>query len=157
MTLPTLELIYDYSAWKLWLAYGIAILLASAAVVVGTATMWSSGAAYSDNFSTVFRAASGAEVSTPLRSEDLNGRDPLSRELAEATVSLVGARVGAGDVYQRVSREGQARVDDEKGEADVVRAAEVDSESSGRHDYYQAVCTDMYHTSNLSAIDHESD
>ena len=88
MTVPTFHNIYVYSAMKLWFAYGTAIMLSSITVISGLIAMLKSGASYSANFSTVFRAARGAEVSTEIQIEDLDARDPIKDYVADARVRL---------------------------------------------------------------------
>ena len=46
------------------------------------------GASYSNNFSTVFRAARGADISVEVEDEDLGGKDPLPKYLTEAQIRL---------------------------------------------------------------------
>jgi hypothetical protein len=78
--------VYSYAAWKLWIAYGIAILLSALAVMVGAIYIELNAATFSDNFSTIFRIAKGAEISVPIDEKDLDGRDPLPTYLARATI-----------------------------------------------------------------------
>ena len=66
----------------------MAVFLATLAVVFGLATIFLTGVSYSDNFSSVFRAARGAKLSEMLREEDSDGHDPLPRYLARAEVSF---------------------------------------------------------------------
>lgn len=96
--------VYTYSAWKLWTAYGIAILFATIAVFIGLETMASSGVSYSDNFSTIFRIARGAEVDKPILEKDLDGKDPLPDYMAGSEVYF---RLRHGDtvVYQALKNE----------------------------------------------------
>lgn len=86
MTLPNYQNVYVYSAQELWLAYGIALLLFLAAVVVGTFFTCKSRASYSDNFSTVFRTTKAAEIDVKLLDKDLDGQDPLPARLRQAKV-----------------------------------------------------------------------
>ncbi|KAK5169089.1 uncharacterized protein LTR77_006398 [Saxophila tyrrhenica] len=86
VTLPAFQNIYVYSALKLWIAYGAAVGLAALAAAIGCVTMFLNGACYSNNFSTIFRAARGAEIDHEVREEDLKGQDPLPKYLAEARV-----------------------------------------------------------------------
>ena len=80
--------VYAYTAWKLGVAYGIAIGLTTISVIYGMTITLLSGRSYSDNFSTVFRAARGASVSVPIPDEDLDGADPLPRYLSKACIWL---------------------------------------------------------------------
>ena len=86
VTRPLYQNMYVYSAIKLWAAYGVAILLASLAVLLGLITMFLNGAAYSQTFSTVFRAARGAGMSEKIRDSDVAGEDPLPKRLATAQI-----------------------------------------------------------------------
>ena len=82
--------IYTYEAWKLWLAYGIAIGLATIAVAIGLVVMRLNGASYSDNFSTILRASIGAHVnrhiSVDIMDHHMNGKDPVPEYLEDALV-----------------------------------------------------------------------
>lgn len=82
--------IYTYSAWKLGLAYGIACLAASIAVGIGLACILKSGLSYSNNLSTVFIAAKGAELSVQIEDQHSMGNDPLKDYLAKAKVKMPG-------------------------------------------------------------------
>lgn len=88
MTFRRYHNIYDYSPQKLWLAYGIALALTALSLVAGLAAMLVNGASYSSNFSTVLRAAHGAQLSVPIRDEDGRGQDPLQKYLAERRYGL---------------------------------------------------------------------
>lgn len=90
MTFLKYENVYVYSAWKLWLAYGIAIALAAASVGLALITIWVSKASFSDNFSTIFRVARGADVSVVIQTQDMTGEDPLPSYLSKARVRLGG-------------------------------------------------------------------
>lgn len=80
--------VYAYAAHNLWLSYGIALGLTFMAVLAGLVTMFISQASYSGNFSTILRAAYGAQLSTAVSQHDANGRDPLPKYLANARVLL---------------------------------------------------------------------
>lgn len=80
--------VYVYSAQKLWLSYGVALVLTALALVAGLITMHLNQASYSNNFSTVLRAAHGAELSTKMSREDAHGQDPLPKYLATAELWL---------------------------------------------------------------------
>ena len=86
VTFHHVENIYAYTAWKLLTAYGIAIALCAITVVLGLISIALNGACYSRNLSTIFVKAKGAETSTHIEDQDLNGRDPLPRYLAKARV-----------------------------------------------------------------------
>ena len=67
--------------------------------------MLRSDAAYSDNFSTIFRAARGSKISEEVLDEDLNGKDPLPKYLQKAKVWLPGFKDPAQPVaaYKRAA------------------------------------------------------
>lgn len=90
--------IYVYSAQKLWLPYGIASGASTLAVIAGLVTMYLNRASYSNNFSTMLRAAYGAELTARIRDEDVYGQDPLPKYLAEARVRL-GQQKNGDDEY----------------------------------------------------------
>lgn len=75
-----------YSAEKLWLAYGIAILFTLIAVVIGLYIIMSTGTSYSNNFSTIFRKARGAESDVVIHPGDHDGKYPLPDYLKKATI-----------------------------------------------------------------------
>ena len=84
--------VYVYSALKLWIAYGLAILFTATASVIGLFAMDANGASYSHNFSSIFRAARGAKISVELKDEDTLGNDPLPSYLSAANVWLASHR-----------------------------------------------------------------
>ena len=77
---------YVYSAVKLWIAYGLAILLSTTAAAIGIVALIASGASYSDNFSSIFRVAQRSLVK--VKDEDTDGRDPLPSYLANVPLGL---------------------------------------------------------------------
>lgn len=87
--------IYVYSAWKLWVPCGIAIGLAFLTISSGFITMIRSQAAYSDNFSTVLRAARGSKLSEHIRTEDMKGQDPSPKYLQKSHIWLPGSEESA--------------------------------------------------------------
>jgi hypothetical protein len=50
--------------------------------------MLSSGVAYTNDFSTIFRTARHAHMETGIRPEDADGKSPLPKYLAETLMSL---------------------------------------------------------------------
>lgn len=97
--------IYVYSPRKLWLPYGIALGVSTLAVLAGLVTMFLNRASYSNSFSTVLRAAHGAQLSAELMDEDSRGQDPLPKYLAEAQIWLRGVKTnGASSLLSQ--REG---------------------------------------------------
>jgi hypothetical protein len=79
---------YVYSASKLWIAYGIAIFVATVISVIGVIVIYVNGASHSFDFSSIFRFAWGATISDPVKDEDALGQDPLPVYLAAATVTF---------------------------------------------------------------------
>ncbi|KAK5121202.1 hypothetical protein LTR85_005686 [Meristemomyces frigidus] len=88
VTTVTSHNIYIYSMYKLWLAYGIAILLTSLAVTQGLLAIHSNGASYSMSFSTIMRSTWIAELSVNALEQDRECKHPLPQDLAKATMSL---------------------------------------------------------------------
>ncbi|KAI9694792.1 MAG: hypothetical protein M1822_000408 [Bathelium mastoideum] len=88
VTQSTTQQVYAYAAGKLWAAYGTATLFTLASVIVGILAMFRNGASYDDAFSTILRAARGAELSVEMEHSDMEGRSPLPTYLANATVVL---------------------------------------------------------------------
>ncbi|KAK0883908.1 hypothetical protein LTR87_002386 [Friedmanniomyces endolithicus] len=86
VTLATLENIYVYAAYKLWLAYGLAIAATALIAACGLAAMMANGASFSDSFSTILRLSRGAQMDRKVQIADLSGRAPLPGYLEEATV-----------------------------------------------------------------------
>ena len=86
--------VYAYSARRLWIAYGLAVGLATIAVIIGLTTLLFSRASYSNNFSTILRNARNATLSVKVDQRDL-GQDPLPKSLAEATVIVSSAAIYA--------------------------------------------------------------
>ena len=62
VTLETYQNIYTYDRATLWIAYGVPILLTTLAVIAGMITIISTGASYSNDFSTVFRISRIAKL-----------------------------------------------------------------------------------------------
>lgn len=83
------QTIYAYSSDKLWLAYGIAIFFTAIAVAQGFFVIFSSGASYSNNFSTIMRSTWSAELNVNFRQVENDFRDPLPEFLAKATVEFL--------------------------------------------------------------------
>jgi len=88
VTTITYHNLYVYSASILWLAYGIAFLIATITVVAGCVAIFSSDVSYSSSFSTVLRTTSHAYVSKKISKEHAMGQDPLPKYLAEATITF---------------------------------------------------------------------
>ncbi|KAE9378213.1 hypothetical protein N431DRAFT_435384 [Stipitochalara longipes BDJ] len=88
VTLPHFQTVYIYTPSRLWIAYGLAILLTTTSVFMGLLSMLSSGIAYTNHFSTILRAARYANMETSILPEDADGKDPLPKYLATASVSF---------------------------------------------------------------------
>jgi hypothetical protein len=84
---------YVYSAAKLWLAYGLAILFAFLATMVGLMSLYINGSSYSNTFSTVMRITRDAQLSVEISKEDGTGANPLPAYIANATISFRGSSV----------------------------------------------------------------
>ena len=80
--------VYSYAMDKLWLAYGIAIGVCVLNVVVGFVAVFTTGASFTDNFSTITRMARNATIEADLSESRLAGKDPLPRHLAKAEMRL---------------------------------------------------------------------
>ncbi len=88
VTFLTYHSVYAYSAWTLWLAYGIALFLSAIAVGLGYLAIFATGLSYSSSFSTVLRMTSHARLYVSISSQDAVGSDPLPRHLASATIAF---------------------------------------------------------------------
>jgi hypothetical protein len=75
----------------------VAIACASVAVCVGLYIIFSTGASYSSDFSTILRAARGAVLSNEVTPSDADGRDPLPRYLAKTSIAVSTARGNLSD------------------------------------------------------------
>ncbi|KAF7198631.1 hypothetical protein HII31_00370 [Pseudocercospora fuligena] len=80
--------VYSYSYQKLWLAYGIAILIGIVDVCLGIWAILETGASSSAKFSTVVRIAKNAEIDTQTHEDTLPGRDPLPKHIRGAKLSI---------------------------------------------------------------------
>ncbi|KAK3661743.1 hypothetical protein LTR56_000234 [Elasticomyces elasticus] len=98
--------VYSYDSVKLWAAYGCAIGVSAVAVLLGFWVIFSSGAAYSDNFSTLVRVTRDAEMSVDIALVDRDGKDPLPDYLAESTLAFPASRSKwrVGATYFAVAR-----------------------------------------------------
>ncbi|KAF2773458.1 hypothetical protein EJ03DRAFT_265063 [Teratosphaeria nubilosa] len=81
---------YTYSAYKLWLAYGLALFCAVIASLMGTFAILASGASYSNSFSAILRIARQAHLTMEVLPGDADGRDPLPDYIAKARVRFGG-------------------------------------------------------------------
>ena len=82
-------IIYKYTAWHLWLAYGIGLLAAALIVFLGFAAISANGASYSTKFSTYLRTAPLSIIIDEVLSDDKDtGGDPLPRDVARRMMML---------------------------------------------------------------------
>ncbi|KAE9368893.1 hypothetical protein N431DRAFT_382690 [Stipitochalara longipes BDJ] len=88
VTLPFYQTVYVYTPLKLWVAYGLATLFATIAVLIGLLAMFSNGITYSNQFSTILRTARYSQMKTAILPEDSDGKDPLPEYLARASVTF---------------------------------------------------------------------
>lgn len=100
----TISNVYEYSQKKLWLAYGIAIGVSLAAVVVGLVVMWLNDAAYNNSFSSLLRLSRGAQLNRKIVPKDYDGREPLPKYLEKGVIRFaedpkVGRTSKDGTVY----------------------------------------------------------
>ncbi|OQO03565.1 hypothetical protein B0A48_10229 [Cryoendolithus antarcticus] len=102
VTLTSYETVYAYSAKTLWIAYGLAIALATIAIGIGLYSMIVERAYYSADFSTIMRMTQAARLSTTIADEDAAGRSPLPKHLANANIT-----------FRTDSREAAAKVQDQ--------------------------------------------
>ena len=73
--------VYEYSDYKLWLAYGLAITISVITVIAGLIVMYLSSAAYNSSFSTILRLGRGAHLSREIVDGDHGGKEPLPKYL----------------------------------------------------------------------------
>jgi hypothetical protein len=86
VTFPDFQTVYVYTPSRLWIAYGLAVIFANTGVLIGLSSIFSSGVAYTNYFSTILRTARHANMETSILPEDADGRDPLQKYLARASV-----------------------------------------------------------------------
>lgn len=80
--------VYIYSASTLWVAYGLAILFTVVALGLGLTSMVRSNASFANNFSTVVVTSRTAPMTDEVRQSEGDGRQPLSKRLAEARMMI---------------------------------------------------------------------
>lgn len=88
VTLTTYHNVYSYSKRTLYIAYGASISFTVLAVAIGVGSLFSNGASYDRNFSTLLRVARTAALSEEITAEDGNGYQPLSKRLENARVVI---------------------------------------------------------------------
>ncbi|KAI9712451.1 MAG: hypothetical protein M1820_001664 [Bogoriella megaspora] len=90
------QTVYVYSAGKLWLAYGIATAVTLASVLIGLLVMFTNGATYSNNFSTILRVARATGLDAYIFQADMDDRTPAPRPLTNTSV-LLSRETGVGE------------------------------------------------------------
>ena len=78
--------VYVYSAFKLRLSYGLAILLACLSILVGILGVFKNKGSYSGSFSTILPTSRFAHVTPDVREIDADGRGPSPEYLSHARV-----------------------------------------------------------------------
>lgn len=107
--LATRENIYIYAAYKLWLAYGLAVGATALIALLGMAAIIANHASFSNKFSTILRLSRGAQLSHEINHADLWGRDPLPAYAEKATVRFSQEQMSGtrdANAYTLVDREG---------------------------------------------------
>jgi hypothetical protein len=90
VTISTFPNTYVYTWKRLVLAYGLAVLFAAIAVVIGGLALLASGESYSYTFSTLLRTTRHKAVDAVVKPDDTNGQDPLPKHIAEARIMVGG-------------------------------------------------------------------
>ena len=89
VTVQTYYNVYVYTARRLWIAYALAASCATIAVALGLYTIVATGASYSNEFSTILRVSRHAHLEKEVSDGAADGRDPLPKYLAKATLTVV--------------------------------------------------------------------
>ncbi|KAK4693726.1 hypothetical protein P7C71_g3725, partial [Lecanoromycetidae sp. Uapishka_2] len=108
--LATSENIYIYAAYKLWLAYGLAIGATALIALFGMVAILANHASFSNKFSTILRLSRGAQLSYEINHADLGGQDPLPAYAKKTTVRFSQEQMLAtrdSNAYTLVDREGK--------------------------------------------------
>ena len=90
VTFLTLHSVYEYSHYKLWLAYGLAVAASGMIVILGLVIMYLSGTSYSNNFSSLLCLSRGARLSRKIVESDYDGNEPLPKYLEKAKINFAG-------------------------------------------------------------------
>jgi hypothetical protein len=77
-----------YTVRRLWIAYALATLGAAIPVALGLYTIFATGASYSNEFSTILRVGRRAHLDKDVSDVAADGRDPLPKDLAKATLTV---------------------------------------------------------------------
>ena len=75
-----------YTSLRLWVAYALATLGAAIPVALGLYAIFATGASYSNDFSTILRVSRRAHLDKDVSDKAADGRDPLPKDLAKATL-----------------------------------------------------------------------
>ncbi|EXJ76753.1 uncharacterized protein A1O5_01261 [Cladophialophora psammophila CBS 110553] len=82
---------FTYNPRTLMIAYGLAIFLSAVCLACGLAALYSNGASYTNNFSTVLRMTRDHGFGEFIQDErDCTGADPLPTNIADVEVTYVG-------------------------------------------------------------------
>lgn len=84
-TVTTYPAVYDYQPLRLWIAYGVSILLTIFCAIIGLFAIKSNGASYSNKFSTFVRTTRNTNVYDLVSGTD-NGANPCPEDLKRARV-----------------------------------------------------------------------
>jgi len=79
---------YIYNAYRLWIAYGLAIAFTTFAVGTGILAIFENEGTYTHDFSTVLRIMHSGKLTVDLDDKNTDARGPLSDKLASAVVTL---------------------------------------------------------------------
>jgi len=84
--------VYAYATRRLWIAYGLALVLTLLVVGVGCAHVVNAGATYSNRFSTVLRTTRGAELDALIEAQYRGGEEPVSCAVRRARLGVGSSR-----------------------------------------------------------------
>lgn len=98
VTLYTYPNTYVYTWRRLVLAYGLAILFAAVAVIIGGLALLRSGESYSYTFSSIVRTTRHKALDKLVRPEDRGGQDPRPKHIGEAVVVVGQDRTALADI-----------------------------------------------------------
>ena len=85
------RIVYIYSARRLWLAYGLGLVLTLLVAIVGCWNVISADASYTNRFSTVLRTTRGLELDALVATDYRNGEDPVPRAIKRARLDIGGS------------------------------------------------------------------
>jgi hypothetical protein len=108
VTTSIVQNIYVYSSGRLWLAYGVAILLTAVTCIPALLAMYSAGASYTTNFSTILRATLSGKLDVDTNEINSRHSDLLPDELADAHL-LETIDMDQPDIPEEVEIEAKAQ------------------------------------------------